>query len=125
MNKLLRFIWIMIKWLAFILGLAVIVWVTWLMGQYYAWDWGGFWSNFISNAGSSAVIGVVLYLIITRRDEKNATSERRAKALSMLQLEFRTNLQRVKIYGEALKTPENDLTPLLSIAPNTRRVECS
>jgi hypothetical protein len=90
---------------------ASIGWGTWILGQHLAWDWGGFWSNFISNAGSSAVIAVVLYWIITRRDEENANAKRRAKALSMLNIEFKINLERVKNYGEALKTPDDDLTP--------------
>jgi len=91
--------------------LAGICLATWLLGQYFAWDWGGFWLNFISNAGSSAVIGFVLYWIITRPDEKRDADQRRAQALSMLKIEFKVNLERVKQYGEILKTPEQDLTP--------------
>ncbi|MHC1685980.1 MAG: hypothetical protein AB6733_24120, partial [Clostridiaceae bacterium] len=96
-----------------ILGLLVgVSCAIWRLGQYFSWDWGGFWSNFISNAGSSAVIGFVLYWIITRPDEKKAANQRRAQALSMLKIEFSTNLTRAKRYREALKTPENDLTPI-------------
>jgi len=53
----------------------------------------------------------VLYWIITRPDAKKATDQRRAQALSMLKIEFKTNLQRAKQYGQALMTPDDDLTP--------------
>jgi hypothetical protein len=108
MKKFWDLIW---KLVLVILLLVVISWGTMLIGQHFVWDWGGFWSNFISNAGSSAIIGFVLYWVITRPDAKKATNLRRAQALSMLKIEFKTNLQRAKQYGEALKTPEDDLTP--------------
>ncbi len=98
-------------WLFVLVLLIGICWGTWRLGQHFAWDWGDFWSNFISNAGSSAVIGLVVYWIITRPDEKKVVDQRRAQALSMLKIEFRVNLERVGQYGEALKTPEQDLTP--------------
>lgn len=82
-----------------------------VIGQYFRWDWGGFWSNFISNAGSSAVIGAFLYWLITRPDEKKAANQRRDQALSMLKIEFQVNLERVKQYGDVLKSPEQDLAP--------------
>jgi hypothetical protein len=107
MKKFLNFL----EWLAVLAVLSVICWGVWRLGQHFAWDWGGFWSNFISNAGSSAVIGAFLYWLITRPDEKKATDQRRAQALSMLKIEFQINLERVKQYGEVLKSPEQDLTP--------------
>jgi hypothetical protein len=92
--------------------LVGISWGTTLIGQHFNWDWGGFWSNFISNAGSSAVIGFVLYWIITRPDEKKVAQKRRVQALAMLKTEFQTDLARAKQYREALKTPQKDLTRL-------------
>jgi len=109
MKKGLVFLCKLLWLIAILIGLCL---GTWYLGQYYGWDWGGFWSNFISNAGSSAVIGFVLYWIITRPDEKKATNQRRAQALSMLKIEFSTNLERAKRYRQALKNPENDLTPI-------------
>ena len=105
-------IWNVIKknW-GIVAGILLFVLVSWMVGSIFQWPWGDFWSNFFSNAGSSAVIGFVLYWIITRQDEKKATGQRRAQALSMLKIEFRTNLQRAKQYGEALQYPENDLSP--------------
>lgn len=91
---------------------AGLSWGIWLLGQHFAWDWSEFWSNFISNAGSTAVIGFVLYWIITRPDEKKAAKQRRDQALSMLKIEFKTNLLRAKQYNEGLKVPKNDLTYL-------------
>jgi hypothetical protein len=108
MKKSWNYLWKISLVFSLLLGVS---WVTWLLGQHLAWDWGGFWSNFISNAGSSAVIGFVLYWIITRPDEKKVVNQRRAQALSMLKIELTTNFLRAKQYGEALKTPENDLTP--------------
>ena len=102
----------LLKWL---IGFAVIVgigWITWQIGICLNWSWGDFWSNFISNAGSSAVIGFILYWIITRPDEKKAKEERKNQALAMLKIEFETNLERAKLYGEALEKPSQDFTPL-------------
>jgi hypothetical protein len=110
MKKLINSWWDFLKGIILIILIIGISWGTWLLGRYFAWDWGSFWSNFISNAGSSAVIGFVLYWIITRPDEKKATDQRRAQALSMLKIEFKTNLQRARLYSEALKSPDDDLT---------------
>lgn len=99
------------KYVLVITIVLVLILGIWFLGEILAWSWSDFWSNFISNAGSSAIIGFVLYWIITRPDEKKANDRRRAQALSMLKIEFNTNLRRAKQYGEALKTPEEDLTP--------------
>ena len=95
--------------------LTGISWVTWRLGQHFAWDWGGFWSNFISNTGSSAVIGFVLYWIITRPDEKKAANIRRAQALAMLKIEFGINLDRAKFYRKALINPASDLSSVFPL----------
>jgi len=68
--------------------LAETFWGTWLVGKHFGWDWGNFWSNFISNARFHRRHCVVLYWIITRPDEKKAVDRRRAQALSMLKKEF-------------------------------------
>ncbi len=100
------------KWLLGIAILAVLVWITWQVGIWFAWDWGGFWSNFISNAASSAVIGFVLYWIITRPDEKKSKRERKNQALAMLKIEFVINLERARLYGAALKKTSGDFSAL-------------
>jgi hypothetical protein len=113
-NKMKRFFGFLWKLRKGLLVIAILIGLgmgTWLLGQHFAWDWGGFWSNFISNAGSSAVIGFILYWIITRPDEKKANDRRRAQALSMLKIEFEINLERAKQYREVLKSPEQDLAP--------------
>ena len=86
--------------------------LTWLTGMLFHWSWGEFWSNFISNAASSAVIGFVLYWIITRPDEKKARLDRKNQALAMLKIEFEINLERAKAYGIALKEPPKDFSSL-------------
>lgn len=111
MKKFWGYLWKLAKVVLVVAALVVVGWGTWVLGQHFTWDWGGFWSNFISNAGSSAVIGFVIYWIITRPDEKKAATLRRAQALSMLKIEFKINLERAKLYGEVLKAPEDDLTP--------------
>ena len=109
MKRIWGLLWKSLLVIALLVGLS---WVTWRLGHYFAWDWSDFWSNFISNAGSSAVIAFVLYWIITRPDEKKAASKRRAQALAMLKIEFQTDLQRARQYGDGLKTPGSDLTSL-------------
>ncbi len=102
----------LLKWL---IGFAVIVgvgWITWFIGTSFKWSWGDFWSNLISNAASSAVIGFVLYWIITRPDEKKARQERRNQALAMLKIEFEINLERAKNYEVALQKPPKDFSSL-------------
>lgn len=101
--------WFKKNWVIWLVILILLA--TWIASTSYRWSWSDFWSNFFSNAGSSAVIGVVLYLIITRPDEKNAAEKQRAQALAMLKFEFTINLERAKQYGEALQYPENDLSP--------------
>jgi len=98
-----------------LIGVAVVFGFGWLIRQVgvsFNWPWGDFWLNFISNAASSAVIGFVLYWIITRPDEKKAIQQRRNQALAMLKVEFKINLGRARLYGNALKKPSGDLTPL-------------
>jgi len=100
------------KWL---LGFAIILgvgWITWLVGVLFKWSWGDFWSNLISNAASTAVIGFVLYWIITRPDEKKTRQERKKQALAMLKIEFETNLERARLYGTALKKTSGDFSAL-------------
>lgn len=102
----------LLKWL---IGLAVIVglgWLTWQIGVLFNWSWGDFWSSLISNAASTAVIGFVLYWIITRPDERKARQERKNQALAMLKMEFEINLERARLYGEALKKPPRDFASL-------------
>lgn len=112
MKKDWGFLWKLLLLISLVIGLS---WGTWLLGRHFAWGWVDFWSNFISNAGSSVVIGFVLYWIITRPDEQKATKKRRTQALAMLKIEFQTNLKRARQYSNALKTPENDLTPLYPV----------
>jgi hypothetical protein len=100
------------KWLFGITILAVLVWIIWQVGRWFAWDWGEFWLNFISNAASSAVIGFVLYWIITRPDEKKSKQERKNQALAMLKIEFEINLERARLYGGALKRTSSDFSAL-------------
>jgi hypothetical protein len=99
-------------WLGGFVALIVLSLFTWWAGTTFDWSWGDFWSNFISNAASSAVIGFVLYLIITRPDEKRARRERRNQALAMLKIEFEINMERAKLYGKALQKPAGDFGPL-------------
>jgi len=102
----------LLKWL---IGIAVITglgWLTWQVGVCFNWSWGDFWSNLISNAGSSAVIGFILYWIITRPDEKKAKQERKNQALAMLKIEFEINLERAKLYAIALKKTSGDFSAL-------------
>lgn len=101
-----------LSWLRVIVVIALLGGFIWLAGFYLRWDWPDFWSNFISNAGSSAVIGYVLYWLITRPDEKKAVENRRDQALAMLKAEFNINLERAKLYEEALKKPKGDLSHL-------------
>ena len=91
------------KWLIGIAALVVIGWLTWQIGLSLDWSWADFWSNLISNAASSAVIGFILYWIITRPDEKKARQERKNQALAILKIEFGKNLERARVYGFALK----------------------
>jgi hypothetical protein len=86
---------------------------TWELGNYYQWNWADFWSNLISNGASSAVIGIILYWIITRPDEKKSSDKRRNSALSMLEMEFKTNLERAHIYSSVLANSDahTDLYP--------------
>lgn len=99
--------------LILVLSLLVgISWGTWLIGQHFIWDWGSFWSNLISNAASSAIIGFFLYLAITRPDEQKANKKRRDQALSMLKIEFSINRERAKLYAEALKNPQSGFSAL-------------
>lgn len=97
------------KWLP---EIALAIGLVWLVGIWFEWSWGDFWSNFISNAASSAVIGFVLYWIITRPDEKKAKEERKNQALAMLKIEFEINVERARLYGNALKKPSGDFAPL-------------
>lgn len=102
----------LLKWLV---GLTVLIglgWLTWQIGILFHWSWGDFWSSLISNAASTAVIGFVLYWIITRPDERKARQERRNQALAMLKMEFELNLERARLYGEALKKPPKDFASL-------------
>jgi hypothetical protein len=108
-KKIWDFRWKLLLAIGLLIGLS---WGTCWLGNHFAWDWGDFWSNFISNAGSTAVIGIVLYWIITRPDEKKATKRRMDQALAMLKMEFKTDLDRARLYGEALKNPQNDLALL-------------
>lgn len=94
-----------------LLGILIFSGITSMLGIYFLWDWDDFWSNFMSNAASSAVIGIVLYWLITRPDEKKTTEQRRAQALAMLKIEFAKNLERAEIYAKVLQSPEQDLTP--------------
>jgi hypothetical protein len=102
----------LLNWSLGVVILATFGWITYQIGIWFKWSWGEFWSNFISNAASSAVIGFVLYWIITRPDEKKAKEERKNQALAMLKIEFEINLERAKLYGEALKKPLRDFTSL-------------
>lgn len=103
-----KYLWIL-RFFAIIAVLVAISWVTWRIGVYFNWSWGDFWSNLISNAASSAVIGFILYWVITRPDEQKVTDKRRAQALAMLRIEFKTDLERAKQYTIALQHPEDDL----------------
>ncbi len=49
-----------LKWLIGIAAIVGVGWITWLVGVLFNWSWGDFWSNLISNATSTAVIGFVL-----------------------------------------------------------------
>lgn len=109
MNKNSNTIW---KWLIGIAVLAVIGWLTWWIGVGLNWSWADFWSNLISNAASSAVIGFILYWIITRPDEKKARQERKNQALAMLKIEFGINLERARLYGPALIKTSGDFSSL-------------
>ncbi len=98
-----------------LIGIVIILgsgWLTWKIGIFFNWSWGDFWANFISNAGSSAVIGFILYWIITRPDEKKARQERKNQALSMLKIEFEINLERARLYRDALKRTSSDFSTL-------------
>lgn len=102
----------LLKWLigiAFVVGVG---WITWQVGVSFRWSWGDFWSNLISNAASSAVIGFVLYWIITRPDEKKSRRDRKNQALAMLKIEFESNLERAKTYSKALREPPKDFSTL-------------
>ncbi len=77
----------------------------WLIGALTHWTWSDFWSNFISNAASSGVIGFILYWIITRPDERKSREERKNQALAMLKVEFETNLSRAQAYLSVLEDP--------------------
>ena len=72
MDKTSNIVWTILKWLFGIMILFGLGWLTWQVGVLFDWSWGEFWSNFITNTASSAVIGFVLYWIITRPDEKKA-----------------------------------------------------
>lgn len=102
----------LLNWLIGIVVILGIGWLTWKVGISFNWSWGDFWSNFISNAGSSAVIGFILYWIITRPDEKKARQDRKNQALAMLKIEFEINLERARSYGGALKRPSSDFSTL-------------
>ncbi len=102
----------LLKWL---IGLAVLIglgWLTWKIGISFHWSWGDFWSSLISNAASTAVIGFVLYWIITRPDERKTRQERRNQALAMLKIEFEINLERARLYSPVLKKPPKDFALL-------------
>ena len=102
----------LLKWF---IGIVIIVglgWLIWQIGVHFKWSWSDFWSNFISNAGSSAVIGFILYWIITRPDEKKANQKRKNQALAMLKIEFEINRERARLYGNALKKTSGDFSAL-------------
>lgn len=102
----------LLNWLIGIVVILGIGFLTWEIGISFNWSWGDFWSNFISNAGSSAVIGFILYWIITRPDEKKARQERKNQALAMLKTEFEIDLERARLYGGALKRTSSDFSTL-------------
>jgi hypothetical protein len=106
-----KWLCILCKVILTVVILLILGFGTWALGKLMTWNWDDFWSNFISNAGSSAIIALVLYWIVTQPGEKKAATHRRAKALAMLKMEYSINLKRAKLYSEVLKVPENDLTP--------------
>jgi hypothetical protein len=109
MSKISNALW---KWLVGIAILIVLGCLTWRIGARLNWSWADFWSNLISNAASTAIIGFVLYWIITRPDDKKAKQERKNQALALLKIEFKKNLGRARIYGCALEKRSNDLSDL-------------
>ena len=109
MNKASGFL---LKWLTAVAAILAVAWLTWRFGVLLNWSWSDFWSNLISNAASSAVIGFVLYWIITRPDEKKARLDRKNQALAMLKIEFEINLERARAYETALKKPPKDFASL-------------
>ena len=102
----------LLNWLIGMFVILGIGWFTWKTGISFNWSWGDFWSNFISNAGSSAVIGLILYWIITRPDEKKARQERKNQALAIPKIELEINLECTRLYGGALKRTSSDLSTL-------------
>jgi len=103
------YFWTVVIWLVVLITTVISIR---LVGDYLKWSWSDFWLNLISNAASTALIGYVLYWIITRPDEKKAGQKRRDQALAMLKNEFVIDLARARRYGVALKDPNIDIGTL-------------
>ena len=94
--------------LAFLGGVVVGL----LLGGYIGWSWSDFWINFISNAVSGGIIGLLLYVAITRPDEQKAKKQRLKQALGILKTELEINRDRAIKYSVWLKDQQENLESL-------------
>lgn len=109
MRKILKFIK---KYLLPLIIIIFFCFLVWSIGYYFLWSWGNFWSDIISNAVASAIIGYILYWVITRPDEKKANSKRRDQALAILRVELKINFERAELYKKELINEKLDISSL-------------
>ena len=65
---------------------------------------GGLWSGFFANLFSDALLGVAVFVMITRPGERRRASTRRMQALGLLKTEIETNRSRVRSIQHAIKS---------------------
>lgn len=102
---------VIIGTLAFIGGVVF----GFLLGGYLGWSWSDFWVNFVSNAVSGGIIGLLLYVAITRPDEQKAKKQRLKLALGMLKSELEINRFRAIHYSVWLKNSQENLENLFPL----------
>ncbi|MEW6027889.1 MAG: hypothetical protein AB1554_00245 [Chloroflexota bacterium] len=74
-----------------------------------------FWVNFLANLSADFLLAIMLYIILTRPDERRKEKEAMLLGLGLLKNEIEVNAARCKEYIAALKIPTkkiNDLFPL-------------
>jgi len=100
------------KYLLATIIIIIFCFLIWSIGHYFLWSWGNFSSDIISNAVASAIIGYILYWVITRPDEKKANSKRRDQALAILRVELTINFERAELYKKELRNEKLDISSL-------------
>ncbi len=63
----------------------------------------GFWSNFLADLISSAVVAIAFYIAVTRAVEKREDKELRQQSLGMLRTELTMNLERTNDHLKVLR----------------------